>query len=390
MPRASEALEAYLHRVYGPVVRDRRLSEGWDWSGKDVLHWHHAPAAVRVSGCTPPLGNASISSIAQQLAEPRFYAIDCGSSWTRCLQNTGLLWRFDVQEAARVCRGEGTHHGGYHAGGARIGGENGTHSTARWETPREIREIPREIRETPREIPEMPASRSEMLGWVEVSHVQNYRRHDHDERGKLWMDSARGSGLWYWRGRSLTILDLHNCGEQACTQATSSRLWERARVHGTLIIDHRVADDGQVRPSHRHQCTPGHVSMPFYKVEIVGLNPAACDANTSAHITDHITAECSNLARVLHPTLSLPEVNRRGFPPVGTECLWHAWRGRLRWGWPADLAQPPAEPPGAGPGGQGPGARDDPRCAACVQRKVQTLYDGSRWRLNCDWEGSRK
>ena len=88
------------------------------------------------------------------------------------------------------------------------------------------------------------------------------------------MDYARGSGLWYWRGHTLTASDIHNFGSERGQVFTHAY----AHTFDTVIIDHRVGDNGQIKPSHSSHCSPGHVVIPFYKVEIVGLNPAPCES----------------------------------------------------------------------------------------------------------------
>ena len=76
--------------------------------------------------------------------------------------------------------------------------------------------------------------------------MQTYRSQDGKERRQLWMDKARGSGLWYWRGHTLTIPDLRSCVGECDASTRSQRMYERARVHETLVIDHRIGDDGQL------------------------------------------------------------------------------------------------------------------------------------------------
>ena len=96
--------------------------------------------------------------------------------------------------------------------------------------------------------------------------------HPLQERNKLWMDRARGSGLWYWRGRTLTIRDLANCGSECDMATRSRRMKERAALHETLVIENRVGDNGQAAGTRAGvPCSPGHVRVPFYKVEIVSV-----------------------------------------------------------------------------------------------------------------------
>ena len=394
---ASPALARYLQLVYGSAGR---ALDKWRWSEKDVVHISRLPNLTREAACTTPLGHANES---EPLRTPAFYALDCTSAWSRCFANTDLLWRFDAAESERVCRDEPTHHGGIN--------EASTRNTS---------------------------ALSEHLGWVEVSHLQNYRHHEHNERRQLWMDLARGSGLWYWRGHTLTVHDLRNCDE--CDEATRSiRMYERAAAHDTLVIDRRVGDFGQIRPSRRAHCSAGHVIIPFYKVEIVGHGPAhctesgasissttsesdqrtgqqqspqqqqwpppqhqhpnatcvggaPCDGEASNTSTPRgVDSVCPNLPRVLshraqHGAHGSTE------PAEGTECLWKAWRGRLRWGWPEDE---PAEDKMTHVEAQAHrcdsrgGRRGDERCPgqcpACTHVRVQTLPDGARWRIGCDW-----
>ena len=204
LPPASPALAQYLERVYGTAPRSQLVS--WTWQQKDVLHYNHLPLPARMRACSPPLGN--LTWIPPALATPAFYQLDCWSGYSRCFNNTALLWRFSITDEDRLCQGEPVHRGG-------------------------------------QALPSKSALEEGMHGWVEVSHVNNYRKHDvQAERTQLWMDYARGSGLWYWRGKTLTASDIHN-------YAVRGHIFTHAfaRRFDTVIIDHRVGDNGQIKPS---------------------------------------------------------------------------------------------------------------------------------------------
>ena len=138
----SPSLARYLENVYGSAPRSQLVS--WIWRAKDVLHFNHLPHAARIQGCSPPLGNASSEHLLHPtnkaavpaLATPAFYRLDCWSGYSRCFDNTALLWRFDLRDEDRICRGEPVHQGG-HALASKSVLEAGLH------------------------------------GWVEVSHVNN-------------------------------------------------------------------------------------------------------------------------------------------------------------------------------------------------------------------------
>jgi hypothetical protein len=183
------------------------------------------------------------------------------------------------------------------------------------------------------------------------------------------MDEARGSGLWYWLGRTLTVPDVRNCVECGSAHAVIFQ-HAAATEHESIIFSHRIGDNAQTLPTRVHpRCAPGHSYLPFYKVEIVGLRPEPCSSTASTNGTlRHEKAisgsaggsVCPNLPDVLsnlHPT----------HPPEGTECMWSAWnRSRLRWGWPEDS--------------------EGAVCPSCTHQRVEKIDQGYRYHIGCRWQ----
>ena len=339
LPPASLALATYLEGVYGSAPLARLQS--WSWARTDVLYLDLLPRDARQAGCTPPLGDATrVENASLRLASSAFYALECPEGWSRCFEHSRMLWRFDGVDDERLCQGEGQHMGG------------STNVSAI----------------------------SEHLGWVEVSHLQAYSHRalaGQPERDHLWMDLARGSGLWYWRGRTLTANDVLNCAECSSKKRGDHKEIEQyatASHHETLVFRRRVGDAGQTHPmTHRMaRCWPGHVYLPFYKVEIVGLLPAPCDALLASETV------CPNLPTILY-NASAPHHSTPRHAPTGTECLFSAWnRTRLRWGWPGARK--------VLPDGQG-------SCPHCTHERVTgpngtaSLLNGGAagFRIKCQW-----
>ena len=317
-----------LQRVYGTAPASQLAQ--WKFATNDVVHAQHLPAEAREAACTPPLGSAiAPANVSEALASPgSFFALECSYGWSRCFKNTGLLFRFDRGAEAHVCQGEHTHHGG-------LPGQNAVGAR---------------------------------LGWVEVSHMQNYDESSAPlERHQLWMDLARGSGLWYWRGRALVVNDVLNCAE--CHHGKNhSVIINHAVASGyeTLIFDKRIGDPGQIHPSRSNRCKPGSVVLPFYKTELVGLTPAECPPTPGATLAKYESA-CPNLPI----NLANGARKRQTAQPVGTECLWSAWSGRLRWGWPSS---------------RGTGER----CPICLHTPADRTPHGWRWQTRCNWTTSVK
>lgn len=368
MPASSFALGRYLSLVYGSAPRAELAH--WSWNTKDVIHFDLLPRPLREAACTRPLGNATYEvNTTTRLAVPAFYDVGCSSGWSRCLANTRMLWRFDGSDASRVCKGEPIHHGGN----------------------------------------DISMQRFEDEGWEEVSHVQYYRSSivmGGDERTRLWMERARGSGLWYRQGRMVTFDDFNSLQQLVpnCTSKDTLMCSESERID-TLSFERRVGDPGQIHPSHSHRCSPGHVFDPFYKREIVSLalgqlrcesreatTPPTATANASqgegdSSGTDAMRLDTSGPWRTSANTSStpsacpnLPAVLRRhaSHPPEGTECLFSSWdRSRLRWGWP-----PPRD------------HHSDGICPQCLHTLGEHVGGTFHFNIRCDWartgsEGAR-
>ena len=326
IPAASPALALYLSLVYGSAP-PAELAR-WSWNEKDVVHFDALPPALRASACTPPLGNATYETNAtMRLAKAAFYDITCPAGWSRCLANTRMLWRFDGSDHSSVCKGERGHYGGSNAS----------------------------VRGT------------ELLAWAEVSHVQRYRSSTMsgaDERTHLWMERARGSGLWYNYGWTITQDDFHWCTDCRFRENNLSSLI-REGVE-TLVFQRRVGDPGQIHPGHLQRCAPGQVTTPFYKHEIVSIVPPPLCENATRHSHASHTSACPNLPAVLHRS---PK-----HPPEGTDCLFTSWDlSRLRWGWPPPHAH-----------------ASDGVCPFCTHTLVENLAWGEikTFRIGCNWGGS--
>ena len=212
LPRGSTALASYLRGVYGAGSSVSALASSWDWATVEVIWARHLPSELR-EACTWPTVPAGRGSVF--------------SGWW----STRLLW---VYQFATSCEGVPYFHGGGADGGY-----------AREVTGR----------------------------WVEVTHAFS---DDPLERDALFLTLARGSGLWYFSGRTLLLNDagrldsyLNELGINSYnTRKTNGLLsWQlqelRRRGFASVIFNAHVDFDG----GKDGRCTrPG-----FFKRELVSL-----------------------------------------------------------------------------------------------------------------------
>lgn len=232
-PPGSSVLDNYLERVYGaPVYGEEARS--WDWDTADVIWLCHLPERIRKCRWpTSPRGLGSIFVYDDDTSRPH-----------------GWLWRYTHPTYCHCCKmySSPAFHDQCHP---ELGG--------------------------PRQRP----ITDEEGFWVEVTHAFIRSNLQPFERDALWFYRARGSGTWYFTGRTLVASDtsdlamflnrsLEDGYANIWAPANSTNKINKAQTLGairrlgyhTIILTHHLDPDSRK-----------FSGRAFYKVEVIGLRP---------------------------------------------------------------------------------------------------------------------
>ena len=242
LPRGSAALDSYLAGVYGKA-NDTHYLAPWEWSVVEVIHLQRLPIQLQLACTWPsaPLGR--------------------GSVFTGWWAPSHYLWVYHFE---RPCAGVMGGHGD---------ADNGRGGYAREVSAR----------------------------WVEVTH--EYQRTEELESEALFLTLARGSGVWYYTGKTLLVND-------------ASRL-------ETYMRDLNMSAVG--RWSHDQ----GRLSKPLQELRRRGFASVILNAHVDWEPPDGRCQSSSFYKRELI-SLRLPRV-QYSCPPDPMH---------MAWGWPTSLQRP--------------------------------------------------
>ena len=330
LPPGSPSLAAYLQRTYGSAPAAKLTS--WDWNAVDVVWFDRLPRTVQMR-CDEPLGSEPrLPSVPPRGGHHRrpdgddplaaFYALPAAFGFSRAFVATGLLWRFRAEDS---CYGAKAHQGGRRG----------------------------------------RLDLSDDGGWLEVVHVQERLFPSRDEG--VYMNRARGSGLWYRAGRMQTRDDtfqnphcdiyepkgvpLDRCNERTLkwnsTDVLNVSHFSDLRKEGieTVYLARRAGDTLAFMDQHR-PFTPvcgalgSRSYLPFYTHEVVGLRLPMYHGRVKRKY--NCTAGWA--PQFVAGSFSSPQPSPQGTAcnlfGIGTRFGGLCMEGleSLRWGWPDDPA----------------------------------------------------